>query len=1106
MTRGCGMRIVSPVTKSVYGYVVSRFFKLGICVAVAVAALVSAPAAVSQTPVLTQHNDNSRTGAYTTETVLTPANVNQTGFGKLFALQVDGRVYAQPLYVPNVLIPGKGTHNVIFIATQHDSVYAFDADNNGGANTSPLWQITLLDIAHGATSGATTVPNGDVSTSDIVPEIGIVATPVIDPSTGTLYVVGKTKEGTVTSPTYVQRLHALDLTTGAEKFAGPVTLTASVSGTGSGSSGGTLKFDPKWQMNRASLLLQNGVVYLAFGSHGDNGPWHGWMLSYSASTLQKLSAYCTTPNGSGSGSWMSGSGLAGDVIDSVNAPYGRIFFPTGNGSFNSTTPYTNTMSYGDDIVRVDLAGGAITVKDSFRPYNQGALNGADQDVASGGVLLLPDQTVGGHTHLLLQAGKQGSLYLVDRDSMGGFNSATDNIVQEITGQIGGLWSMPAYWNNKVYTWGTSDKLKSFALSNGTLSATPTATGAISSAFPGPTPSVSSNGNTNGIVWAVINDSYNSSGNAILYAFDASNIATELYSSSQNSTRDTAGGANKFSVPTIANGRVYVGTAGEVDVYGLLGSVPTAATPVMSPASETFSGTISVSISDSTPGATIYYTTDGSTPTSGSTAYSAPISVSSTETISAIASAAGYLQSGVISQIYTLQNQVAMPVLSPGSSSFSSPISVTMSDSTSGAKIYYTTDGSTPTTASTLYTGAITVSATTTITAMAAVTGMVNSNIASALYTYAGASGTGSDFVNGFSTAGNFMTFNGSTGLADTRLQLTSGLTYQAGSAWFNTPLNIQSFTNDFSFQIANPGADGFTFTIQNAGLTAIGGVGGGLGYGPNPGATDTSHIASSVAIKFDIYNNAGEGSDSTGLYKNGVSPTVPAVDLTNTGINLLSGDTFNVHMVYDGTTLTMTITDGGTNAAYTTSWTVNIPQIVGSNLAYVGFTGGTGGQTASQKIETWTFTPTTQSAAQAATPAFSLAAGTYQGTQTVSLTDATTGATIFYTIDGTTPATSVGGSTAQYSSAISVTASETIKAIATAPGYSASAVASATYTIQSQAAAPTFSPVGGSYSSAQTVTISSASSGSTIYYTLDGTTPATSAGGSTLLYSSPITI
>jgi len=426
---------------------------------------------LAQTPVLTQHNNNARLGAYTTETILTPANVNQNTFGKLFRYTVDGRIYAQPLYMPNLAIPGKGTHNVVFVATEHDSVYAFDADSNGGSNSAPLWQITLLDSAHGAASGATTVPNGDISTADLVPEIGITGTPVIDASTGTLYVVGKTKEGSVANPAYVQRLHALDIGTGAEKFGGPVTISASLSGTGTGSSAGVLPFDPKWQLNRAGLLLQNGVVYVAFGSHGDNGPWHGWVLSYSASTLQKLSAYCTTPNGFGSGTWMAGTGLAADVIDPVNKPYGRMFIATGNGTFDATPPYSNSMDYGDDIVRLDLSGGILTVQDSFTPFNQASLSSADADLASGGVLLLPDQSTGGHTHLLAQAGKEGKIYLVDRDNMGGFNSSADNIVQAVPNPnninfTGGLWSAPAFWNNTLYTWGSGTNLKAYSLSNG----------------------------------------------------------------------------------------------------------------------------------------------------------------------------------------------------------------------------------------------------------------------------------------------------------------------------------------------------------------------------------------------------------------------------------------------------------------------------------------------------------------------------------------------------------------------------------------------------------------------------------------------------------------
>src|SRR3984893_7688895 len=288
--------------------------------------LSSAGSVYAQTNVVTQHNDISRTGANTNETILTPANVNTSTFGKLFSFSVDGYVYAQPLYVGGVKMgtgtPQAGTtHNVVFVATEHDTVYAFDADSNGGPNASPLWRITLLDSAHGAATGATTVPNTDVSTGDIVPEIGITGTPVVDPASGTIYVVGKTKE----SGTYVQRLHALDITTGAEKFGGPVVLSGQVSGTGNGSSGGLLNFDPKWENNRAGLLLLNGVIYIGFGSHGDNGPWHGWILAYNASNLQRTSVYCTTPNGLGSGTWMAGSGLAADVVDPVGHPFGRMF-------------------------------------------------------------------------------------------------------------------------------------------------------------------------------------------------------------------------------------------------------------------------------------------------------------------------------------------------------------------------------------------------------------------------------------------------------------------------------------------------------------------------------------------------------------------------------------------------------------------------------------------------------------------------------------------------------------------------------------------------------------------------------------------------------------
>src|SRR5579859_1634980 len=273
--------------------------------------LLSARSTTAQTSVVTQHYDNSRTGANTNETILTPSNVNPSSFARLFSFSVDGYVYAQPLYMPGVTMgsgtPQAGTtHNVVFVATEHDSVYALDADSDLGANAQPLWKITLLDTAHGAAVNATTVPSGDVNNTDLVPEIGITGTPVIDPTTNTIYVVGKTKE----SGTYVQRLHALDITTGAEKFGGPVALSASVVGTGVGSSGGILKFDPLWENQRTGLLLVNGIVYFAFGAHEDNGPWHGWILAYNATTLRPTGVWCASPNQVASGIWMSGAGLS----------------------------------------------------------------------------------------------------------------------------------------------------------------------------------------------------------------------------------------------------------------------------------------------------------------------------------------------------------------------------------------------------------------------------------------------------------------------------------------------------------------------------------------------------------------------------------------------------------------------------------------------------------------------------------------------------------------------------------------------------------------------------------------------------------------------------
>ena len=1035
----------------------------------------------AQVNVTTFQNDIGRTGQNLNETILTPANVNATQFGKLFSHTVDAQIYTQPLYLSGISVNG-ATHNVVYVATENDSVYAFDADTNGGANASPLWYASMLTSAHGAASGATAVPSNMVST-DIQPLVGITGTPVIDPTSGTLYLVSKTLENN----NAVQRLHALDVTSGAEKFGGPVIITASVPGAGTGSSNGTLSFDPLWENQRPGLLLLNGIVWIGFASHGDNGPWHGWVLGYNAATLRQTGAFCTSPNGSGSGIWMSGSGLAADQLDPVNHPYGRMFFPTGNGDVTMSKPYNATMDYGDSELDLDLTNGVPTITDEFTTNQQADLDAEDGDIASGGLMVIPTQTAGSYPHLAVQVGKQGWMYLLNRDNLGGYNS-TDQIVQEQQYAVGatGAWSSPAYWNGNVYWWGRGDALKSFALVNGLLSTTPTKSNEVYG-YPGATPTISANGNTQGIVWSIDAEGYGT-GPAILQAHNATTVSTMLYSSaaSGNASRDRAGGAVKFAVPTVANGKVYVDAAGELDFYGLLNSATPAAAPVITPGSESYTGSVSVTITDTTPNAQIFYTTDGSTATTSSTLYTGAITVSSTEIINAVASATGYLVSTQSTATFTNTGQTPVVTFSLPTGTYNAAQTLTLSDSLSGAQIYYTTNGTTPTTSSTLYTGPITIGATETITAIATSTSLGSSTPLAQTYTIV-LGATGIQFSQGFASSSGLVVLNGSSQLNDTRLQLTDGLTNEAGSAFYYQPVGVQSFTTDFAFQLSNPLGEGITFVIQNAsaGSGALGSNGAGLGY---------AGVGNSLAIKFDLYSDAGEGPDSTGLYTGGATPTVPSINLSSTGINLHSDDELAVHVTYNGTTLTMTITDMVTAAVWSTNWTINIPTTIGSNTAYVGFTGSTSTQTASQKILTWTYFTTPP----AATPTFSPAAGTYSGTQSVTISDSTSGATIYYTTNGTMPTTS----SSVYSGPISVSATETLNAIAVAPNYSASSTGTAAYTIQSQVSTPSFSLVAGSYSGTQSVTISDMTSGATIYYTTNGTTPTTSSN----VYSGAITV
>lgn len=517
--------------------------------------------------VFTQHNDIARTGLNANENVLTLTNVgNTTTFGKKFSQSVDGFLYAQPLYVPSVSIAG-GTHNVVIVATEGDSVYAFDADNKTGANANPLWHANLIDTAHGASAGETTATSNDVSCTDLVPEIGISSTPVIDPSTGTIYVETKSKQPSGLQ--FFHRLHALDIATGTEKFGGPAVISASVSATGDGSSGGTLKFNDLTQMNRPGLLWLNGMIYVAYASPCDNGPYHGWVFAYDAATLAQKALHLTTPNGGLGGIWMSGAGLAADSA-------GNIYLTTGNGTFDTSNIPAQELGDTDEKLFNDGTD-RLALVDYFTPFNQASLSNADTDLGSGGVLLLPHQP-GAHAHELVQVGKEGKIYVIDRDHMTAGNlhycvsacNGTDaQIVQELNAPIpipNGIWSMPAYWNNNVYFWGVSDVLKRYTLSNGLLGVSPASTSSRVYGYPGANPSLSASATTNAIVWAI--DS-NGGSNAGLYAYDAITLV-ELYNSNQASgNRDVAGPGVKFSVPTIANGKVYVGTQTEVDVYGTL---------------------------------------------------------------------------------------------------------------------------------------------------------------------------------------------------------------------------------------------------------------------------------------------------------------------------------------------------------------------------------------------------------------------------------------------------------------------------------------------------------------------------------------------------------
>jgi hypothetical protein len=500
------------------------------------------------TDVLTQHNDIARTGQNLTETILTPANVNMAQFGKLGIYPVDGLIDAQPLYASNVAIPNDGPHNLLIAATEHDSVYAFDADSG-----KIIWQVSVLPIGE--------TPSNDTGCSTCA-EIGVNATPVIDRTrgpNGAIYLAASSKDG---SGNYYQRIHALDLALGTELCGGPTEVHATYPGRGDYSDGTNVVFDPMQYRERTGLLLLNGVVYTAWASRYDTRPYTGWIIGYNAATLAQTTVLNVTPNGNSGAIWMSGAGLAADST-------GSIYFLDGNGVFDSTlnsSGFPSQGDYGNSFMKLSTSNG-LAVADYFVMDNEMVENSADTDLGSGGAMVLPDLNDGSdHTmHLAVGAGKDGNLYVVNRDSMGRLSDNDVNIYQELPAALtNGIWSMPAYFNNTIYYGSAGFPIKAFTIINAKVSSNYTVQTTNEFPYPGAIPSVSANGPNDGIVWALAAETP-----AVLHAYDAVSL-NELYSSNQaNGRRDQFGNSTRFITPTIVNGKVFVGTSNGVAVFGLL---------------------------------------------------------------------------------------------------------------------------------------------------------------------------------------------------------------------------------------------------------------------------------------------------------------------------------------------------------------------------------------------------------------------------------------------------------------------------------------------------------------------------------------------------------
>ena len=861
------------------------------------------------TDVLSYHNDLSSTGQNLTETKLTPGNVNVGSFQKRFATVVDGQVYAQPLYKAAVNItvaPAAGAHDTAFVATEHGSVYAIDA-----AAGTILWKTSVLTVGLPGATQVIPVPNSDLGSDDLKPEIGITSTPVIDPAAGVIYVVSKTKQTVSgqTAPHYVHTLCKLSLASGAivgsnifadtavgSGFAYSYRTSADasavqdpwVNGTGDGTTKvngqDRVYFNGLRELNRPGLVLTGGRIYVAFASHGDNGPYHGWLLAFDAASLKLNGVFNTSPHGGEAGIWQAGGIPA---IDSA----GNIYFETGNGTFDGVDTSLDSRGrpafgdYGDCFLKLaldstttqanqNINGWGLKVADYFSPYNNDHLTRADTDLGSGAPVLLPDSAGStAHPHLLLGGGKEGKLYLIDRDMMGGFDAKTDHVVQTQAGAVNGSVDTPAYYAGQVYyVGGYGDKGKSYPVGAGSFAATPDATTSFSYAFPGATPSISANGASNGIVWTL------NRATSQLLAHAADDLAHQLWTSADApGSRDQLDSVVKFAVPTVADGRVLVGTATALVVYGPPAPPPSAPAAPTSLTGQIVSGIQAnlawIDHATNEDGFSIEQSTDGTT-------YHEIATVGvNTQEISVTG-----LQ---LATTYTFRVRAFNSFQTHSFSAYSNPVSVTTA-----------------------------------------------------------AQPPVLDFSSGFQNSSALLTPEGSAKIGSNgALSLTDGTENEKGAVWTRHQQPVSQFTTEFTFRLTSATADGFTFCLQRSSATATGTGGGGLGYGG---------LHPSLALKFDVY----PASSTTGLYLAGLQPGEDSrsLDMRPAGIDLHSGHLFHVLLTYRNGLLAETVADTQTQAVFAHSYKINLPQAVGGYTAWAGFTGSSGGAGAMQDILSWNYT------------------------------------------------------------------------------------------------------------------------------------------------------